>query len=878
MNGMTKKLQIKAKLMLIIMFTSIISLLLAGITVIIYERYHIKQDLVRDLSTIGEIIADRSTAALIFRDSRLAEENLSALHIKSSVIVAGILNENGNVFATYGAIDSNTMSLPKGDKKSGYRVENERLILHEPIFLEGKQIGTVVIIATLQDFYNRLQYFILLVVVIIIFLSIFAFLLSSRLQSFVSRPLLHLTKTANLIATHNDFSLRATRSSNDEIGSLVNAFNEMLEKIDKQNKEKKTLIQDLSESKKMLNTILDTIPQSIFWRDKNGVYLGCNKAFIDSAEMEHADMIIGKTNYELPWSQEADAYRADDQEVIISGLPKSHIIEPLKTSNGKNLWVDTTKIPLIDSEGKVNAVLGVLEDITDRKQAEEALRESEAHYRYLFEQNPAPMLIYKLGSLNILAVNDAFTAHYGYSRSEAMAMLLYDLYPEDEKKSIAELTTKLHGHAYAGEWHHKKKDGSIITIEAHSHEILFEGQKARIAVISDITERKQVEEALRYERLLLRAIIDNVPDAIYTKDTECRKTLANLADVRNMQAISEAVVLGKDDFAFHPKELAEGFFADDRSVIQTGQPLLNREEFVLDEKGKKRWLLTSKLPLRDEKGQLIGLVGIGRDITESKNAENEIRKLNIELEQRVVERTEELKIAMEKAMDADKLKSAFLATMSHELRTPLNSIIGFTGVLLQKMAGPLNDEQSKQLDMIRTSARHLLDLINDVLDISKIEAGQLDISLKSFDMRAVIEQVIRSANLIAEKKGLTVVTAIASNVGTIVSDHRRVEQVLINLVNNAIKFTEKGEIRIKCQISNNWLETTVSDTGIGIRPEDIDKLFKPFRQLETGITRRHEGTGLGLSICKRLIEKLGGKITVESTWGEGSTFAFTIPV
>jgi signal transduction histidine kinase/HAMP domain-containing protein len=232
----------------------------------------------------------------------------------------------------------------------------------------------------------------------------------------------------------------------------------------------------------------------------------------------------------------------------------------------------------------------------------------------------------------------------------------------------------------------------------------------------------------------------------------------------------------------------------------------------------------------------------------------------------------------EAAQEADRLKSAFLATMSHELRTPLNSIIGFIGILLQGLAGPLNDEQAKQLRMAQGSARHLLDLINDVLDISKIEAGQVKIVSEPFDVPQAIESVVRAVTPLAEKKGLHLVADVAPEVGQIVSDRRRVEQVLINLLNNAVKFTEQGEVRVACGVDDGWLVTRVSDTGIGIKPEDEDKLFEPFRQIDVGITRRYEGTGLGLSICKRLVETLGGEIWAESEWGVGSTFTFTLPL
>ncbi len=232
----------------------------------------------------------------------------------------------------------------------------------------------------------------------------------------------------------------------------------------------------------------------------------------------------------------------------------------------------------------------------------------------------------------------------------------------------------------------------------------------------------------------------------------------------------------------------------------------------------------------------------------------------------------------EAAQEADRLKSAFLASMSHELRTPLNSIIGFTGILLQGLVGPLNDEQQKQLGMVMNSARHLLALINDVLDISKIEAGGLELASEPFDVCQAIQRAVQTVTPLADKKGLPLIVEVSPQIGHIVGDQRRVEQILINLVNNAIKFTDEGEVRIRSEIINSRLVTQVTDTGIGIRPEDVGKLFKPFRQIDTGVARRHEGTGLGLAICDRLVNMMGGKIWVESQWGKGSTFTFTLPL
>ncbi len=278
-------------------------------------------------------------------------------------------------------------------------------------------------------------------------------------------------------------------------------------------------------------------------------------------------------------------------------------------------------------------------------------------------------------------------------------------------------------------------------------------------------------------------------------------------------------------------------------------------------------------------------VELEQELGERKRAEEDLRRYRDHLEEQVMERTRELE---EKALElgkanrrlkeADRLKTVFLASMSHELRTPLNSIIGFTGIVLQGMSGKINDEQQKQLTMVKKSGNHLLSLINDLLDIAKIEAEKVDLSIDKFTIGDVITEVVESFSPAVEEKGLEVTLDVPQGV-TLLCDRRRLKQVLMNFVSNAVKFTDQGSISIAIRvIEDEKVEVSVIDTGIGIKDEVFDKLFQPFQQVGESLTRSREGTGLGLHLTKKLVGLLGGDVSAKSTFGKGAEFTFTVPL
>jgi signal transduction histidine kinase len=285
------------------------------------------------------------------------------------------------------------------------------------------------------------------------------------------------------------------------------------------------------------------------------------------------------------------------------------------------------------------------------------------------------------------------------------------------------------------------------------------------------------------------------------------------------------------------------------------------------------------------------MLGIGIDITARMKAE---KALSIEVVQRrqaevallvtldnlefkVTERTRDLAAANERLQELDRLKSEFLATMSHELRTPLNSIIGFTGILRQGLAGPMNEEQKKQLGMVHSSARHLLGLINDLLDLSRIESGKMELFVEDFAVADLVKEVVQSLAPQIAQKNLRMETSIDQPTLKMRADRKKCFQILLNLANNAVKFTAAGRVTVQVSSDSEAVRFLVTDTGIGIKSESLTHLFEAFRQVDGSARRVYEGTGLGLYLSKQLARILGGNITVESEFGIGSRFTLVLP-
>ena len=403
----------------------------------------------------------------------------------------------------------------------------------------------------------------------------------------------------------------------------------------------------------------------------------------------------------------------------------------------------------------------------------------------------------------------------------------------------------------------------VATLEEMAEEISFG--------LDGLHLRSQLEES----RNLLQAIIDASATPVYAFDRQGRALLMNQSCARMFGRPLEDLIGRNREVILSPEEAAASGVAD-RQVIETGETLSVEERMTSD--GREHVFLSVKFPLRSVDGKIMAVGGISTEITELRRAQEEAAAANTRLEETVAARTLELVAARDQAQYADQAKTAFLSTVSHELRTPLNSIIGFTEVVVQGLAGPLTDEQRHQLGIVQDSARMLLALINDILDLSRIEAGRLQLAIEEFDLADLLRRKVEALASQAAAKGLLLEADVTARVGRMTSDPKRVAQIVSNLLSNAVKFTDRGRIVLRADAHGEQVVIAVHDTGHGIAANDIARLFRPFVQVGGSRSHHHDGTGLGLAISMQLARALGGDITVHSTPGEGSRFTVTLPL
>ncbi|HEY3357398.1 MAG TPA: PAS domain S-box protein [Polyangia bacterium] len=650
---------------------------------------------------------------------------------------------------------------------------------------------------------------------------------------------------------------------------------------------------DLAGTASLVQAVLEAAAEGILAVDLEGRVRSYNRQFLELWGLEPSALEPGDRaalDAVLPKVKEPARFR--DEVKGLSARPDAPCHDTVELADGRIF--ERHALPQRLGDAVVGRVWS-FRDVTRKARTEAALRQGEELFKVAFFGIPDVAGIADLETGRFIEVNDGCERVLGWRRDEVLGRTAAELpiWPSRAERARVIHGIERMGEVAEAELELRRRDGQTCRLAGAARVVELQGRRCVVMLLRDVTERRRLEAELRALNADLERRVRERTAQLEREIAEHRRAEELLSrsehNYRELVESANSIILrwdtagqitflneyGQRFFGFPPGALLG------RSVIGTIVPetetsgrdlaafmariATHPDEFIINENenircsGERVWIAWTNRPVLDAAGRLVETLSVGNDISALKHAERELVR------------------AKEAAESADRLKSAFLATMSHELRTPLNSIIGFTGILLQGLAGPLNDEQARQLGMVQDSSRHLHALINDVLDLSKIEAGQLTIAQAPFDYRAAATKVCGAMEPLARKKGLALRLTLAPEVGGLVSDQRRVEQVLVNLVANAIKFTERGAVDVTVTVRDGAVVTAVRDTGIGVKPEDQAILFRPFQQVDTGLTRRHEGTGLGLSICRKLLALLGGTIGFTSTFGVGSEFTFAVP-
>jgi two-component system, sensor histidine kinase and response regulator len=630
--------------------------------------------------------------------------------------------------------------------------------------------------------------------------------------------------------------------------------------------ERKKMEFELGYERDLLRTMLDHSPDRIYFKDTQSRFIKCSATVAVGLGITNPDQAVGKTDFDFFTEDHARTAYEDEQRIIRTGKPVIGLVERETWLDGRETYVLTNKMPLRNKDGQIIGTFGISKDITALKRAETEL----AYERDLLQamlQNVPDCIYFKDLQSRFIRVSRELAQRFGKSEADVVGRSDFDFFTEEHARPAfddEQLIIKT-GQPIIGKLERETYADSSTTW-ALTTKMPLKDRDGRIigtmGISKDVTVLKRTEADLQFERDLLRALLDNSPDRIVFKDLLGRILKCSKALAKQWGLPTPAAAEGKTDLDFYPHATAQAYQLEERQILESGVPLINKVEKSLDAEGGEHWLSATKVPIYHD-GQISGLIGTSRDITALKQAEFELEK------------------ARDAALESTRLKSEFLANMSHEIRTPMNAVIGMTGLLLET---DLDPDQRDFADTVRSSADALLTVINDILDFSKIEAGKLSFEIIDFDLVELVEGAVELLAARALSKGIELVSWVHHEVPTLLQgDPGRLRQVLSNLLSNAVKFTEHGEVVVRVSKVSETdkrviLRFTVTDTGIGITTKAMSHLFLPFTQADGSMTRKFGGTGLGLAICKQLIEMMNGQIGVESAPGKGSTFWFTVNV
>jgi|GEM_PF-1072964 len=908
-----KKTSIAVILILVITTIAVTMISIAGTAIYsVMSRYFYAE-----LHSLNKILAEQARIALTLPlwDLNSDQMNQAAKSVMKEPAVYAVVVTN--------ALNNKPILSLKRDSlweivSTSSKIDTTTLLSYkQTIFFSNERIGTVEVFTTPRYLQSRLIsmrnliLFSMLIATITLTLTLYILI-----WKIILKPL-NLLKQYSLKINDGtaDVSYIKNFSFQGELESLRVSIFGMVTLLKSRYVELQTETMHARESENRFRTLIQTIPDLIWLKDPDGKYLVCNKEFEKLIGKGEAD-ILGKTDYALFDQSKADEIHKFDQEVLSSGSMRIREEYITFMADGHNAHLESLKIPFRSINGTLIGVLGIARDITERKHAAESLKYSEQKFRKLVEQSSFGfLLITEDGSF--ADVNAASCRLLEYTKEEFNSLKITDIDSTAELQPFLSKFHSLSGLPPASfECEFKNKSQAIIIVEVIISVIQIESKNYAMLTIRDISQARQDEAITRARvdlvnasfKMDLHGFIEKALDTLenitgsrisfYHFVSDDQKTISSehwshtasnktnyfpVEEIRNRIDASGVIT----DCISRRTPILYNSFTNSYPASSTDKDTCSINHILITPVVRaERIAAVAGIAMRstDYQQKTIDVVSniadFAWDIIERKLTEAELDRHRNHLEEIVAMRTEELTTAKAAAEQANRAKSMFLANMSHELRTPLNAILGFSQLIARDTTLP--SKLHEMMTVIIKSGEHLLTLINNVLDLSRIESGKVKYEPVEFDMGNLLTDLIDMLQVRANDKGLALRLDQSSSFPRFVrTDPAKLRQVLINIIGNAIKFTTKGSVTLKLAVSSRHngtihhaLKFMVTDTGIGISEADQQRLFKPFEQVSS--STYHEGTGLGLSIVYEYIKLLGGDIAVESTPGAGSTFKFTI--
>jgi PAS domain S-box-containing protein len=846
-------LPIKRKVVSVIMLTSIVALLLTTVAFAIYDRLSYRQTILRNLATSAAIIADNSTAALMFQDDELAQVNLSALKADSHIVMAALYDHRNRLCARY-PTNELVSAFPLNPSEAGQRSEGNYVNLFQPVIQGDKRVGTLFLKSDLSALSARLQLYGGIALGVLAGSLLVALIISSALQRRITAPILALAEVSRIASERGDYSIRAQKASGDELGFLTDAFNLMLARIEEQ-----TVA--LRESEERLRLALEaSLTGTWDWNLKS------DKITWDN----YTHKLFGLTpgSFSGTYEQLLGLVHPEDRPVVEAAVSRTLDRKGDFACDFRVVWPDgsvhnlaSQGKALFSGDGRPIRMSGVTLDLSERKQAEEI-----RSFLAAIVDSSDDAIIGKDLNSRVVSWNAGAERMFGFSAAEMLGQSVTRLvspeHPEEENRIVQRIK---HDQTEHLETERIRKDGRPIAVSLTVSPIKNACGEiiGMSSIMRDITERQQAQQALEGHAAVLREQSQMLELAnVLARDLQDRIILWNTG-MEKMYGWSKAEALGKISH-----ELFRTTFPE---PLETIRAALFREghwegELTHVRKDGQTICVTSQWVLHTSAaGKPAAILEVNNDVTERKLAEQQVMRMNVELEHRVEERTTEL-------MAANRELEAFTYSVAHDLRAPLRHIDAFTRILQEDFSQNLPPEARRFLDSIAGGSRNMSHLVDDMLNLARI--GRQDLNRQPTPLGHLVQEVV--ADLKHESEGRTVEWRVQP-LPTVQCDSGLMKQVFANLLSNALKYTRpRGVAVIEVGSLQNNGDTTVfvRDNGVGFNMKYADKLFGVFQRLHR--SEEFEGTGVGLATVDRIIRKHGGAVWAEAAIDKGATFYFTV--